>query len=114
MREVLDDADYLGDAQVTSGAVNYAEPMLTWTGALAVGESVTLTYSVRINGNGDGRLDNTVASPSSNCATGPAALATRFMIGAFANEGSTCRTTTEVLSQAVQSPITADPIPVTG
>lgn len=116
MTDVLDDAEYLGDARAARGSVRYAAPVLSWDGALDVGESVTLTYSVRITGDGDGRLDNTVAAPSSNCGAGaPAPLARLTSFATSLVGGSTtCRTTTEVLAQAVPSPITSDPIPVTG
>lgn len=59
---VLDDATYNNDA--TSGAT-YAAPTLSWSGALAVGDTVTITYSVTVNtpDTGDAHLDNTVVTP---------------------------------------------------
>ena len=77
---VLDDAAYNKDAAAvvitgtgTAGAVSYAGSALSWTGDLAVGASVTITYSVTINypDNGDLILTNTITSATagSNCAT---------------------------------------------
>lgn len=59
---VLDDADYNDDAD--NGAT-YAAPTLSWSGALAVGESVTISYSVTVKpaGTGDSKLANTVVTP---------------------------------------------------
>ncbi|MFT4220299.1 MAG: hypothetical protein QM611_07260 [Microbacterium sp.] len=57
---VLDVADYNDDAQSdpTDGAITYSQPRLTWTGPLAAGDSVELTYSVTVTdagGDGAGR-----------------------------------------------------------
>ncbi|SDH65273.1 conserved repeat domain-containing protein/fimbrial isopeptide formation D2 domain-containing protein [Leifsonia sp. 98AMF] len=59
---VLDDATYNNDA--TSGAT-YAAPTLSWSGALAVGDTVTITYSVTVNDpiTGDSHVDNAVVTP---------------------------------------------------
>lgn len=67
--DVLDDATYNGDA--TEGA-QLVGSRLKWQGALPVGESVTIEYSVTINAprTGDGILDNVVTTPAevpSNC-----------------------------------------------
>ncbi|WP_314147272.1 hypothetical protein [uncultured Leifsonia sp.] len=67
---VLDDATYNNDA--TSGAT-YAEPTLSWSGALAAGDTATITYSVTVNDpdTGDKHLDNTVVTPpGGNCPAG--------------------------------------------
>ncbi|MDR1151918.1 MAG: CshA/CshB family fibrillar adhesin-related protein [Bifidobacteriaceae bacterium] len=68
--EVLDDATYLDDATLTCDQVGapachpstltYRDSRFHWQGPLAVGESVTLTYSVRLRGDGDGHVENTV------------------------------------------------------
>ncbi|MDN4595712.1 SpaA isopeptide-forming pilin-related protein [Leifsonia virtsii] len=60
LSRVRDDATYNGDA--TGGAVLNGS-VLSWKGALAVGASATITYSVTVNqpGAGDGALVNTVA-----------------------------------------------------
>ncbi|MGY1551215.1 DUF7927 domain-containing protein [Microbacterium sp. A588] len=71
---VLDDATYNGDAASDSGAgVEYVDGVLEWTGPLAIGASVTVTYSVTVNdpATGDRRLDNTVVTPpGGNCEIG--------------------------------------------
>ncbi|GLZ42378.1 hypothetical protein Acsp05_60020 [Actinokineospora sp. NBRC 105648] len=72
--DVLDDADYGGDATAGTGTVEYADGTLTWSGALAVGETAVITYSaaVRFPAGGDRSLANTVTSATQggNCATG--------------------------------------------
>ena len=59
---VLDDASYNGDA--SGGAIVTGET-LAWSGPLAVGDSVTVTYSVTVSpaGTGDGELTNAVTPP---------------------------------------------------
>ncbi|MEN0084686.1 MAG: hypothetical protein AAGC66_07950 [Leifsonia sp.] len=59
---VLDDATYNNDA---TGGATYAAPVLSWSGALPVGQTVTVTYSVTVDNpdNGDKHLDNTVVTP---------------------------------------------------
>ena len=62
---VLDDATYGGDAAADSpGTVSYASPLLSWTGALPVGESVALTYTVTLQGGGDGAVRNVAWQPA--------------------------------------------------
>jgi uncharacterized repeat protein (TIGR01451 family)/fimbrial isopeptide formation D2 family protein len=63
LSKVLDDASYNNDAQASSGATSLNGKALKWTGDLAVGQTVTLTYSVTVTGKGDGKLANVVASP---------------------------------------------------
>ncbi|MCT1480023.1 DUF11 domain-containing protein, partial [Microbacterium sp. p3-SID336] len=76
LTEVLDDAAYNGDALSSTGAgVSYAEPVLSWSGPLAVGANVTVTYSVTVNDpvTGDSNLGNTVVTPpdeGGNCEVG--------------------------------------------
>lgn len=62
---VLDDATYGDDAQADRpGALDYRAPRLTWTGPLAAGDSVTITYTVRIGDRtGDGTARNVVWAP---------------------------------------------------
>ena len=71
---LLDDAAYNGDAAATAGSVSYASPVLTWTGSLAVGAAVTVTFSVTVNATdtGDKSLGTTVstAAAGSNCPAG--------------------------------------------
>jgi fimbrial isopeptide formation D2 family protein len=64
MAKVLDDATYDKDAKASAGTISYKAPHLTWTGNLAVGAKVTITYSVTVNGDGDGHLANVVSSPT--------------------------------------------------
>ncbi|MGH1548672.1 SpaA isopeptide-forming pilin-related protein [Leifsonia poae] len=71
LSRVLDDATYNGD--VTGGAtINGA--VLSWSGPLRAGETVTITYSVTVNSpvKGDRSLVNTVVTSASggNCSTG--------------------------------------------
>ncbi|MCD2498457.1 DUF11 domain-containing protein [Microbacterium sp. W2R] len=76
LSRVLDDATYNGDATSSSGAgIGYEAPTLSWSGPLAVGETVTVTYSVTVNdpASGDGQLNNTVVTPPNtggNCEEG--------------------------------------------
>ena len=72
---VLDDATYNNNGTSTSGAVTYENPQLAWSGALDVGETITITYSVTVNDpvTGDRQLENTVVTPpdsGSNCVEG--------------------------------------------
>ena len=59
---VLDDAGYNDDAD--NGAT-YAEPVVSWRGALPVGGTVTVTYSITVDDpdTGDQALDNAVVTP---------------------------------------------------
>ncbi|WP_114856413.1 CshA/CshB family fibrillar adhesin-related protein, partial [Brachybacterium sp. YJGR34] len=73
LTEVLDDATYNDDAAADAGSVSYAEPVLSWSGALEPGASATITYTVTVNdpASGDGELLNTVVGPEeSNCDDG--------------------------------------------
>ncbi|MFC6086190.1 DUF7927 domain-containing protein [Sphaerisporangium aureirubrum] len=71
---LLDDATYNGDATATSGAVVFTSPDVSWTGALAVGGSATIRYSVTVRDPdpGDKTLTNAVtsATPGNNCPAG--------------------------------------------
>ena len=71
LSQVLDDAVYNNDAKATTGTVSYDEPRLSWTGDVAAGETVTVTYSatVRNPGTGDHLLDNAIQAPGggTNC-----------------------------------------------
>jgi len=65
---VLDDATYNTDAVTTSGTLSYNSPTLTWSGSLAVGTTVTITYSVTVKNPDPG--DQTMASSISSAAVG--------------------------------------------
>jgi uncharacterized repeat protein (TIGR01451 family) len=71
---VLDDAAYNNDGSATAGSVSFTSPDLTWTGDLAVGASVTVTFSVTVDNpdTGDHVLTSVVTSgePGSNCQVG--------------------------------------------
>lgn len=61
---VLDDADFNDDATATQeGEVSYENPLLSWTGPLASGESVELTYTVMLKAGGDRNVRNTAFIP---------------------------------------------------
>jgi len=73
LRGDLSDGVYQNNAAVTSGHVRYHRPDLVWTtGALAPGETVTMTYTVVANDPdlGPRRLVDAVTAPNSNCLTG--------------------------------------------
>ncbi|RKT36106.1 putative repeat protein (TIGR01451 family)/fimbrial isopeptide formation D2 family protein [Microbacterium sp. AG1240] len=66
---VLDHAEYNDDATATIGgsastAPTVAEGRLSWTGALAVGQTVTVTYSVTVDADAGGAVLENVASGS--------------------------------------------------
>ncbi len=67
----LDDAVYNGDATATSGSLSYTSPNLAWTGSLAVGATVIITFSVTVKNpdTGDKTLVTAITSPApaSNC-----------------------------------------------
>lgn len=71
LSDVLDDAVYNGDAD--NGAL-YTAPTLSWSGPLAVGETITISYSLTINDpvTGDQRLKNTVVTPDGSGGSCPA------------------------------------------
>lgn len=61
MSEVLDDATYNEDA---SNGATFEEKTLSWSGPLAVGQTIKVTYSVTVNtpDTGDRKLHNVVTS----------------------------------------------------
>jgi len=71
---VLDDAVFNDDATATEGSTEYSQPTLTWSGPVAAGDTVTVTYSVTVNDppTGDSLIDNAVTSttPGNNCLPG--------------------------------------------
>ena len=62
--KMADDAAYNGDATATTGALSYANPVLTWTGNLSPGDSAVITYTVSVDNpdTGDKLVINNVAS----------------------------------------------------
>jgi fimbrial isopeptide formation D2 family protein/uncharacterized repeat protein (TIGR01451 family) len=71
---VLDDARWTGSATATSGAVNRDGNTLTWTGDLAVGQKVTVTYAVTVTAAGNDLLKNAVTSPDERALCDPAGI----------------------------------------
>ncbi|UMG93867.1 DUF11 domain-containing protein [Nocardioides sp. TF02-7] len=56
---VLDDATYNDDATADrTGTLDYTEPVISWEGALAVGETVTIAYTVTLQAGGDLQVRN--------------------------------------------------------
>ncbi len=72
LSQVLDDAVYRDDAAASAGTVSYTAPVLRWSGPLALGSSVTITYSVTVNrpDAADHLLATRVTAPHSNCREG--------------------------------------------
>jgi large repetitive protein len=72
LTDVLDDATFNNDAEASKGTVSYAEPVLRWSGDVALRGTVTVTYSVTVRANnpGNGQLPNTLVSPDTNCYKG--------------------------------------------
>ncbi|MDQ4053273.1 MAG: GEVED domain-containing protein [Actinomycetota bacterium] len=69
---VIDDAIYNGDANADVGDDPvYAEPRLTWQGALPAGATVTISYTVQLAGGGDGDLLNVAWAPAPGGPPGP-------------------------------------------
>jgi uncharacterized repeat protein (TIGR01451 family) len=74
LADVLDDATYNADASASSGVVAFADDALAWTGTVARGATVAITYSVTVpvSASSDAILSNAVISSSigSTCTTG--------------------------------------------
>ncbi|MCW2865487.1 MAG: hypothetical protein JWP48_7195 [Actinoallomurus sp.] len=72
---VIDEAVYNNDAAASAGVVSYTAPTLTWTGDVAVGATVTITYSVTVSNpdNGGKLLANTVSSSAVGSTCAPSA-----------------------------------------
>jgi uncharacterized repeat protein (TIGR01451 family) len=70
----LDDVTYQGDLAATAGTVTADADTLTWTGDLALGQTVAVTYSVQVDSPnlGDKHILNSVASDElgSTCPSG--------------------------------------------
>ncbi|HEY3670644.1 MAG TPA: putative Ig domain-containing protein [Acidimicrobiia bacterium] len=81
---VFPDSVYNADATATTGVLDYGAPVLTWSGDLAVGATVTITYSVTVNDpdTGDKAMTNAVTSsaPGSTCPPGGGAPACSVLV----------------------------------
>ena len=81
---LLPDAAYDGDAVATAGLLSYAGPVLTWTGSLAPGGTVTVTFTVTVRqpGYGDKQLVTVATSGAagSSCPPGTTAAACRTLV----------------------------------
>ncbi|WP_374947808.1 beta strand repeat-containing protein [Agreia sp.] len=95
---VLDDAVYNADATATAGAVSYANSSLSWQGPIAVGGTVTITYSVTVKDPASG--DKTMITPVSSTAVGSTC--------APSSGAAACRTTVVVLTAGLTLVKTAD------
>jgi uncharacterized repeat protein (TIGR01451 family) len=93
LSKVLDDAVWSGDQKATAGTVTRAGNALTWAGPLGVGQTVTITYSVKVTGTGDKTIRNVVTSPDATAACVPAA-----------DQNPNCSTTHRVADPAAQVP----------
>ncbi|MFK4761530.1 hypothetical protein ACI3KS_11395 [Microbacterium sp. ZW T5_45] len=77
LSRVLDDATWSGDQKASSGTLTKTGSTLSWTGDLAVGQVVTITYSVKVTGAGDRDIANLVTTddiggscdPTGSCTT---------------------------------------------
>ncbi|GAA1604370.1 hypothetical protein GCM10009693_15560 [Leucobacter chromiireducens subsp. chromiireducens] len=60
LSDVIDDGTYQDDASVTpaGGALDYVDPLLTWSGPLASGEDVVIEYTVVMGVGVDGNVRN--------------------------------------------------------
>ena len=65
---MLNDATYGGDAAATAGTVSYASPVLTWTGDLAPGATVTITFTATVDDPDTG--DKLLAAAAASAAAG--------------------------------------------
>lgn len=70
LSDVIDAAIFDDNAAASSGEVSYDEPTLSWEGALEMGESATVTYSVTYTGEGDQNLLNLVCVPENEVLPG--------------------------------------------
>ncbi|WP_216363487.1 putative Ig domain-containing protein [Subtercola boreus] len=97
---VLDDSDYNADATATSGSVQYAGSTLSWAGALAVGATVTITYTVTVHAAGALSGDKTMVTRVTSTNVGSTCPA--------ASGAAACGTTVLVLTPALTLVQTAD------
>jgi hypothetical protein len=93
LSDVLNDAHYDHDVHTSAGSASFSNPDLTWKGALAAGESVTISYSVTVDdpARGNKELRNVVAGDGveMSCQDG---------------RGTHCETTTELVVPRTPTP----------
>ncbi|WP_219950013.1 DUF11 domain-containing protein [Salinibacterium sp. M195] len=69
---VLDDATFNNDASANAlSGPTFTSPILSWSGPLAAGASVTLKYSVTVSLAGDAVLSNTACIPAGQASADP-------------------------------------------
>ena len=92
LSEVLDDATFDGGSlSATTGAAQYAAPTVSWEGALAAGDSATITYTVIYTGvaTGDQQLNNSACMPAIDIAPGAEACDTVGVPGSALTQSKT-------------------------
>ena len=111
---VFPDAVYNGDASASTGVFGYTAPKLTWTGALAMGASTTITYSVTVQDPdpGDKALTSGVSSTTqgSTCPVGSTNSACATLVRVLVPQltiTATADTSTVVAGGAVHYTVTA-------
>ncbi|MGO3884669.1 MAG: DUF6923 family protein [Mycetocola sp.] len=98
LSDVLDDAEYNGDlAADRTGDTGEALPLLSWSGALPIGETVTLSYSVTLASGGDGLVRNVAWEPEDPEITTPPTCDPRTDEGHDATTGEACASTEGLL-----------------
>ncbi len=60
---VLDDATYNDDVDASSGEATVDGDLLSWRGAIEPGDEITISYSVKLTGDGDAELINVAFQP---------------------------------------------------
>ncbi len=95
---VLDDAEYNSDATATAGSVNFTSPTLTWTGDVAVGVTVTISYSVTVRDPDTG--DKTMVNPVTSTVDGSTCTA--------ANRAASCTAVVAILTPGLTVAKSAD------
>ncbi|WP_285663402.1 hypothetical protein [Actinorhabdospora filicis] len=74
LTDVIDDASFQKASSSQGAAPVYTAPRLTWSGEIAPGGNVTVTYEVRVGTRWTNAvLNNAVTAPGTNCVTGQAA-----------------------------------------
>ncbi|MFG2846907.1 hypothetical protein ACGF12_27580 [Kitasatospora sp. NPDC048296] len=71
LSKVLDHATVVGSPTASAGTATISGTTLTWAGPLDVGDTVTVTYTIRVRAHARGHLTNNVqpTAPGGSCAT---------------------------------------------